>query len=55
MRSFMKWSAANERWLTIVVAALSALLFSVYTGIATTSPPGSARGLAGFVQRLQNL
>jgi hypothetical protein len=55
MRSFTKWSTANERWLSIVAAALTALLFSIYTGIATTSPPSSARGLAGFVQRLQNL
>jgi hypothetical protein len=55
MRSFSKWSTANERWLSILAAALSAVLFSIYTGIATTAKPVSAQGLAGFVERLQSL
>lgn len=55
MRPFARWIAGNERWLSTVTAALSALLFSIYTGIATTAPPNSVPGLPGFVDRLVSL
>lgn len=55
MRSLTRWSTANERWLSILAAAVSAVLFSIYTGIATTSPPSSTPGLGGFVERLAAL
>lgn len=55
MRGIGRWAAANERWLSIVVATVSALLFSIYTGIATTVPAGNGVGVTGLFDRLAGL
>jgi hypothetical protein len=55
LRAIGRWAAANERWLSIVVATVSALLFSIYTGIATTVPAGEGGGAPGLVDRLAGL
>lgn len=55
MRTTARWAASNERWLSVIAATASALLFSIYTGIATTSPPASGSGFAAFVDRLSDL
>jgi hypothetical protein len=50
-----RWSATNERSLSVIASAISALFFSVYTGIATAAPAGRNSGVTGFVERLSNL
>ncbi|WP_432033192.1 hypothetical protein [Streptomyces antibioticus] len=41
--------------MSVLAAAVSALLFSIYTGIATTAPSGNGSGIAALFDRLSNL
>lgn len=55
MTAIARWSATNERSLSVVAATVSALLFSIYTGIATAAPAGKSPGITGLVERLSGL
>jgi hypothetical protein len=51
-----RWTVANQKWLSIIAGALSALLFSIYTGVATAATPtGTSTGVVALAERLAGL